>query len=96
VAGAKVETLFSKAAGWALMHSERYPEHEALVKQYEPAKQYLKNPLTAGSKWDWKVKDITLTDLEEEPGRRSRGCNGSRGQVSGDESCDQDHRRGGS
>ena len=64
-AGAKVETFFSKAGGWVLMHSERYAEHEALVTHYEPAKQYLKNPLTAGTKWEWKGKDITLTDLEE-------------------------------
>ncbi len=66
VAGAKVETWFSKAGGWVLMHAERYPEHEALKEDYEPAKQYLKNPLTAGAKWDWKGKDITLTDMEEE------------------------------
>jgi hypothetical protein len=65
VAGAKVETWFSKASGWVLMHSERYPEHEALKEDYEPAKQYLKNPLAAGAKWDWKGKDITLTDMEE-------------------------------
>ena len=65
VAGAKVETLFSKAGGWVLMHAERYPEHEGLKADYEPAKQYLKNPLVAGSKWDWKGKDITLTEMEE-------------------------------
>ncbi len=61
----KVETSFSKAGGWVLIHSERDPEHEALVITYGPAKQYLKNPPTAGAKWDWKGKDITYTDLEE-------------------------------
>lgn len=66
LAGAKVRTLFSKAGGWVLMHSERYPEHEGLKAEYEPARQYLKNPLVAGSKWDWKGKDYTNTDLEED------------------------------
>lgn len=66
VAGAKVETFYSKAGGWVLMNAERYPEHEALKIDYEPAKQVLKNPLTPGAKWDWKGKDITLTDVEEE------------------------------
>lgn len=65
VAGAKVQTSFSKAGGWVLMHSERYPEHEGLKADYEPAKQYLKNPLAAGAKWDWKGKDITLAEMEE-------------------------------
>jgi hypothetical protein len=66
LAGAKVQTLFSKAGGWVLMHSERYPEHEGLKADYEPAKQYLKNPLVAGSKWEWKGKDITNTEMEED------------------------------
>ena len=65
VAGAKVETWFSKAGAWVLMHSERYPEHEALKHDYEPPKQFLKNPLAAGATWDWKGKDITLSDMEE-------------------------------
>jgi len=66
VAGAKVQTVFSKAGGWVLMHSETYPEHEALVMKYESPKQYLKNPLVAGSEWRWKGKDITQTELEED------------------------------
>ena len=66
VAGAKVHTLFSKASGWVLMHSERYPEHEGLEARYEPARQYLKNPLVAGAQWGWTGKDYTQTELEED------------------------------
>ena len=66
VAGAKVQTLFSKASGWVLMHSERYPEHEGLEAKYEPARQYLKNPLIAGARWGWTGKDYTQTELEED------------------------------
>ena len=65
LAGAKVLTVFSKSGGWVLMHSERYPEHEGLEAIYEPAKQYLQNPLIAGGKWAWKGKDHTQTDLDE-------------------------------
>jgi hypothetical protein len=65
VAGAKVHTLFSKASGWVLMHSERYPEHEGLEAKYEPARQYLQNPLVAGSKWEWNGKDYTQTEVRE-------------------------------
>ena len=65
LAGAKVLTVFSKAGGWVLLHSERYPEHEGLEVKYEPAKQYLPDPLVAGAKWAWKGKDYTQTDLDE-------------------------------
>jgi DUF3108-like len=65
LAGAKVLTVFSKSGGWVLMHSESYPEHEGLEIKYEPARQYLQNPLIAGTKWAWKGKDYTQTDLDE-------------------------------
>jgi hypothetical protein len=65
LAGAKVLMSFAKAGGWVLLHSERYPEHEGLEAKYEPAKQYLKNPLVAGAQWGWTGKDYTQTDLEE-------------------------------
>jgi hypothetical protein len=63
--GAKILTVFSKAGGWVLMHSERYPEHEGMEVKYEPAKRYLQNPLIAGAKWAWKGQDYTRTDIDE-------------------------------
>jgi hypothetical protein len=66
LAGAKVLTWFSKADGSVLMHLERYPEHEGLEMKYEPARQFLKNPLVAGAQWGWTGKDVTQTDLEED------------------------------
>ena len=66
LAGAKVLTVYSKAGGWVLMHLERYPEHEGLEMKYEPARQYLKDPLVAGAQWGWTGKDYTQTDLEED------------------------------
>lgn len=66
LAGAKVLTVYSKAGGWVLIHLERYPEHEGLEMKYEPARQYLKNPLVADAQWGWTGKDYTQTDLEED------------------------------
>jgi hypothetical protein len=66
LAGAKVLMSFSKADGWVLLHSERYAEHEGLEAKYEPAKQYLKNPLVDSAQWGWTGKDYTQTDLEED------------------------------
>ncbi len=65
LAGVKILTWFSKVSGWVLMHLESYPEHEGLQAAYEPARQYLKNPLVTGSNWTWKGKDQTQTDIEE-------------------------------
>jgi hypothetical protein len=65
LSGVKIDSLFSKTNGWVLMHGERYPEHEGMESKYEPAKQHLPNPLVAGTKWEWKGKDVTQTDLQE-------------------------------
>lgn len=66
LAGAKVLISYSKPSGWVLLLSERYPEHEGLEAKYEPAKQFLKNPLVAGAQWGWTGKDYTQTELEED------------------------------
>jgi hypothetical protein len=65
VSGVKVHSWFSKHSGWVLLHEERYPEHEGLEAKYEPARQYLQNPLVAGGKWDWKGKDYTQVERNE-------------------------------
>jgi hypothetical protein len=37
-----------------------------LEAKYEPAKQYLQNPLNTGTKWQWKGKDQTQTERTEQ------------------------------
>jgi len=66
LAGAKVLLSFSKKDGWVLLHSETYSEHEGLEAKYEPAKQYLKNPLVAGAQWGWQGTDYTQTEMQED------------------------------
>jgi hypothetical protein len=64
-AGAKIQDWYSKTNGWVLMHREAYPEHEGLEIKYEPARQYLKNPLVAGAAWNWNGKSTTQNEMQE-------------------------------
>jgi len=65
LSGVQIQSWFSKPAGWVLLHWQRYPEHEGLEAKYEPPKQYLQNPLVAGTKWEWKGKDHTQMEFVE-------------------------------
>ena len=65
LAGVQIHKSFSKPGGWVLLHGERYPEHEGLEAKYEPAKQFLQNPLVPGFKWRWQGKDQTQTEVGE-------------------------------
>lgn len=60
-----IHDWYSKPAGWVLMHRIAYPKNEALKAEYQPVKQYLKNPLGAGATWDWKGKGMMGVDIEE-------------------------------
>ena len=60
-----INDWYSKPSGWVLMHRIAYPKNEALKADYQPVKQYLKNPLTAGASWSWKGKGMMAVDIEE-------------------------------
>lgn len=62
LAGVKIDDWYSRTDGWVLMHREAYPEQPGLDVKYQPARQYLKNPLVAGAKWNWKGKSVTQTE----------------------------------
>ena len=47
------------------MHREAYPDEESLDVRHEPARQVLKNPLVAGTKWLWKGSSITGMNVVE-------------------------------
>lgn len=63
--GVKILSTFSKAEGWVWLHFEQYVEHEALVRKYDPPRQYLPNPLVPGQKWEWSGLDPTQTKHNE-------------------------------
>ncbi len=60
-----IHDWYSKPAGWVLMHRIAYPRNEAMKADYQPVRQYLKNPLTAGAAWEWKGKGMMGVDIEE-------------------------------
>jgi hypothetical protein len=65
VSGVKILNTYSKVPGWVLLHGQRYVEHEGLEAKYEPALQYLANPLVAGQKWESVGKDPTQVEYRE-------------------------------
>jgi hypothetical protein len=63
--GLAIQSWYSKPAGLVLMHREAYSGQEGLDVRHEPARQFLKNPLVAGTKWFWNGKGITGADVSE-------------------------------
>src|ERR1044071_2182295 len=47
------------------MRREAYADQEGVGVTHEPARQYLKSPLTVGAKWTWKGKSATGADVTE-------------------------------
>ena len=60
-----IHDWYSKPNGWVLMHRIAYPKNEALKADYQPVKQYLKNPLSVGSSWEWKGTGMMGVNIEE-------------------------------
>lgn len=60
-----IHDWYSKPIGWVLMHRTAYPKNEALKADYQPVKQYLKNPLSVGASWGWKGTGMMGIDIEE-------------------------------
>lgn len=66
LSGNLIHYYYSRANGWILLHRIVYPQEETGLKvEYNPAKQYLPNPLAKGAKWDWSGKDIGQNDVAE-------------------------------
>lgn len=64
--GSQINYHYSKPSGQVLLHRISYPQEETGLKiDFNPGKPYLKNPLTAGAKWEWAGKDIGQNDTAE-------------------------------
>jgi len=64
--GTTIDYYYSRPSGQVLLHRIVYPQEETGLKiDYNPAKPYLKNPLTVGAKWEWAGKDVGQNDIAE-------------------------------
>ncbi|HMH45445.1 MAG TPA: hypothetical protein VK557_18300 [Pyrinomonadaceae bacterium] len=59
-----IHDWYSKPAGWVLMHRQEYVKTGSKA-EYQPTKQFLKNPLTSGDSWQWKGKGMMGLDIDE-------------------------------
>ena len=59
-----IHDWYSKPSGWVLMHRQEYVK-TANKAEYQPTKQFLKNPLTSGDSWKWKGTGMMGMEIDE-------------------------------
>src|ERR1043166_4050688 len=59
-----IHDWYSKPNGWVLMIKQEYVKTGNKA-EYQPAKQFLKNPLTSGDSWHWKGKGMMGLEIDE-------------------------------
>ncbi len=59
-----IHDWYSKPSGWVLMHRQEYVKAGNKA-EYDPTKQFLKNPLTSGDSWHWKGKGMMGLEIDE-------------------------------
>jgi uncharacterized protein DUF3108 len=59
-----IHDWYSKPSGWVLMHRQEYVKAGQKA-EYQPTKQFLKNPLTSGDSWSWKGKGMMGLEIDE-------------------------------
>lgn len=59
-----IHDWYSKPTGWVLMHRQEYVKTGQKA-EYQPTKQFLKNPLTSGDSWQWKGKGMMGLEIDE-------------------------------
>jgi hypothetical protein len=59
-----IHDWYSKPSGWVLMHRQEYVKTGNKA-EYQPTKQFLKNPLATGDSWHWKGKGMMGVEIDE-------------------------------
>lgn len=59
-----IHDWYSKPTGWVLMHRQEYVKAGNKA-EYNPTKQFLKNPLTNGDSWHWRGKGMMDLEIDE-------------------------------
>ena len=60
-----IHDWYSKPSGWVLMHRQEFVNTK-MKAEYQPTKQFLKNPLTSGDSWNWKGKGMMGLEIDEQ------------------------------
>jgi len=60
-----IQEWYSKGDGWVVWHKEAFPKNAQMVVSFEPARNYLKNPLAAGQTWSWAGKGMMGVEIDE-------------------------------
>ncbi len=58
-----IHDWYSKPGGWVLMHRQEYVKTGSKA-EYQPTKQFLKNPLMSGDSWRWKGKGMLGVEID--------------------------------
>jgi hypothetical protein len=59
-----IHDWYSKPSGWVLMHRQEYVQTGNKA-EYQPTKQFLKNPLASGDSWKWKGTGMMGLEIDE-------------------------------
>ena len=59
-----IHDWYSKPSGWVLMHRQEYVKTGNKA-EYQPTKQFLKNPLTSGDSWTWRGAGMMGVGIDE-------------------------------
>ena len=59
-----IHDWYSKPSGWVLMHRQEYVKTGSKA-EYQPTKQFLKNPLMRGDSWHWQGKGMMGVEIDE-------------------------------
>ena len=59
-----IHDWYSKPSGWVLMHRQEYVKAGSKA-EYQPTKQFLKNPLKSGDSWQWTGKGMMGLEIDE-------------------------------
>ena len=59
-----IHDWYSKPNGWVLMQKQEYVKTGNKA-EYQPTKQFLKNPLASGDSWHWKGKGMMGLEIDE-------------------------------
>lgn len=60
-----INDWYSKPPGWVLLHRQAFPQNPNLKAEFQPTRNYLKNPLNIGDTWSWQGQGMMGVAIQE-------------------------------